>query len=48
MFKSKPPGLERMSIGPELAGVYTCCESVSISSTRFVWNFLTKVLRRSR
>lgn len=48
MFTGKLPDLDCVSIGPDMAEVHTYRESMSISSVRRVWSFLTEVLRRSR
>lgn len=48
MFTGKLPGLDCVSIGPDMAEVHTYRESMSISSVRRVWSFLTEVLKRSR
>jgi dipeptidase D len=48
MFTGKLPGLDCVSMGPDMAEVHTYRESMSISSVRRVWSFLTEVLKRSR
>ena len=41
----KRQGLDCVSIGPDMSGVHTTDERLSISSTRRVWNFLLELLR---
>ena len=40
----KIPGLDCVSIGPDMKDIHTADETLSISSTRRVWEFLLKVL----
>lgn len=48
LFAEKIPGLDMISIGPDMFDVHTPDERVSISSTIRVWEFLKQVLRRIR
>ena len=43
----KLPGLDCVSIGPDLTEIHTPRERMSISSVRRVWDFLLEVLKRS-
>lgn len=44
----KLPGLDCVSIGPNLTEIHTPREKMSISSVQRVWDFVLEVLRRSR
>ena len=46
LFSEKIPGLDMVSIGPEMHDVHTPDERLSISSTIRVWEFLKEVLKR--
>lgn len=48
LFAGKMPGLDCVSIGPDLLGVHTPQERMSISSVQRVWKFLLEVLKRAR
>jgi len=48
MFAGKLPGLDCVSIGPDMSEVHTYHESLSISSVQRVWDFLVEVLRCSK
>ena len=45
---SKRPGLDCISIGPNIPGIHSTEEKLSISSMERVWRFLLEVLRRSK
>ena len=44
LLAGKLPGLDCISIGPDMENVHTTEEKLSISSTKRVWGFLLKVL----
>ncbi len=46
LFSEKIPGLDMVSIGPEMHDVHTPDERLSICSTIRVWEFLKEVLKR--
>lgn len=46
LFMEKLPGLDCVSIGPDMQNVHTTQETLSISSTERVWEFLCAVLQR--
>ena len=48
LLAAKLPGLDCVSIGPDLLEIHTPRERMSISSVQRVWAFLLEVLRRSR
>ena len=48
LFAGKLPGLDCVSMGPDLLDIHTPRERMSISSVQRTWKFLTEVLRRSR
>ena len=48
LLAGKLPGLDGVSIGPDLLEIHTPRERMSISSVQRVWAFLLEVLRRSR
>ena len=43
---SKIPDLDCVSIGPDMKDIHTTEETLSISSTRRVWEYLVKLLER--
>ena len=47
LFAGKMPGLDCVSIGPDLLEIHTPRERMSISSVQRMWAFLLEVLRRS-
>ena len=47
IFAGKMPGLDCVSIGPDLLEIHTPREKMSISSVQRVWAFLLEVLKRS-
>ena len=46
IFSSRIPGLQCVSIGPDMQDIHSGKERLSISSTRRVWEFLLAVLAR--
>ena len=48
IFAGKMPGLDCVSLGPDLLEIHTPRERMSISSVQRVWNFLLEVLKRSK
>ena len=48
LMAGKLPGLDCVSIGPELLEIHTPREKMSVSSVQRVWAFLLEVLKRSR
>ncbi len=46
ILSGKLPGLDCVSFGPDMSGVHTSNESLSIASTGRVWKYLTTVLER--
>lgn len=48
LFAGKMPGLDCVSIGPDLMEIHTPRERMSISSVQRVWKFLLEVLKRSK
>ncbi len=47
IFAGKIPGLDCVSMGPDLLEIHTPRERMSISSVQRVWKFLLEVLKRS-
>lgn len=45
MFSQKIPGLDCISIGPEMQDVHTSREKLNIASAERTWNFLLEVLK---
>ena len=45
---NKLPGLDCVSIGPDLFEIHTPRERLSISSVQRIWNFVVEVLKRSK
>lgn len=45
LFGEKLPGLDCVSIGPDMKDIHTSREKLSISSVASVWNFLLEVLK---
>ena len=45
LFSDKLPGLDCVSIGPDMQDIHTSREKLSIASTRRVWEFLLEVLK---
>ena len=48
LLSGKRPELDCISIGPDLVGVHSVEEKLSIASTKRVWEFLLEVLKRSK
>lgn len=48
IFAGKMPGLDCVSLGPDLLEIHTPREKMSISSVQRVWKFLLEVLKRSK
>lgn len=48
LFAGKIPGLDCVSIGPNLLEIHTPRERMSISSVQRLWKFLVEVLKRSK
>ncbi len=46
LFASAVPGLDAVSMGPEILDIHTPKERLSLSSTDRFWRFLTEVLKR--
>ena len=46
LFSAKIPGLECISIGPDMRDIHTTEERLSISSTERVWNYVLEILRQ--
>ena len=46
LLASKAPGLDMISLGPEMHDVHTPMEKISISSVERTWNFLKFVLKK--
>jgi len=48
MFAGKIPGLDCVSVGPDLNQIHTVRESMSISSVQRVYAFVSEVLKRMK
>lgn len=48
ILSSKIPGLECISIGPDMKNIHTTEERLSISSTERVWNYVLEILKRKK
>ena len=46
ILAGKRPGLDSVSFGPDMSGVHTSNETLSISSSARVWQYLCAVLER--
>ena len=46
LLADKIDNLDAVSIGPDMVGIHTTEERLSISSTRRVWEYVTEVLRQ--
>lgn len=44
IFISKLPGLDCVSIGPDMSDIHTTRETLSISSVERVWSYLLRLL----
>lgn len=47
LFLKKYPGLDMISIGPQMYGVHSPDERLSISSTQKCWNWLLEILKQA-
>jgi len=45
LFSDKLPGLDCISIGPQMHDIHTSRERLDIGSTERSWNFLLEVLK---
>ena len=45
LFSQKLPGLDCVSIGPQMHDIHTTRERLDIASTERTWNFLLEVLK---
>ena len=43
---SKIPDLDCVSLGPDMSGIHTTEETLSIASVRRVWEYLVRLLER--
>ena len=48
LFAGKLPGFDSVSIGPDMSGIHTSRERLSIPSTQRTWKLLCEVLRRAK
>ena len=48
LFAGKLPGLDCVSIGPDLREIHTCRERMDVASVQRTWRFLTELLRRMK
>lgn len=48
LFSAKIPGLECISIGPDMKNIHTTEERLSISSTERVWNYVVALLKAAK
>lgn len=48
LFNEKLPGLDSVSIGPNMKDIHTPRESLSISSTQRLWSYLVELLKELR
>ena len=46
LLQAKIPGLECISIGPDMKDIHTTEEKLSISSTERVWNYVLEILKQ--
>ena len=46
LFYEKIPGLDCVSLGPDMESIHTTEEKLSISSVERVWKYLLEVLKR--
>ena len=46
LFFEKIPGLDCVSLGPDMKDIHTTEEKLSISSVKRVWEYLVEVLKR--
>ena len=48
LLAEKLPGLDCVSIGPNMSGIHTPAERLSISSVARIWEFVKEILKESR
>lgn len=48
LFSAKIPGLECISIGPDMKNIHTTEERLSISSVERVWNYVVELLKETK
>ena len=48
LFYEKIPGLDCVSLGPDMKDIHTTEEQLSISSVQRVWEYLTEVLKNMK
>ena len=48
MFADKLPGLDCVSVGPDMTDIHTCREKMSISSVQRVWSMTVELLARMK
>lgn len=48
LFAGKIPGLDCVSMGPDMKNIHTTEEELSIASTKRVWEFLTRLLEEMK
>ena len=48
ILANKIPGLDCVSIGPDILDIHTCVERMGISSVQRLWTFLLEVLKQSK
>lgn len=48
LLQAKIPGLECISIGPDMKDIHTTEEKLSISSTERVWNYVLEILKQKQ
>ena len=46
LFDDKKPGLDMISIGPDMRDIHTASERLSVPSVERIWNLLCEVLKR--
>ena len=48
LFNDKLPGMDMVSIGPDMKDIHTTAERLSIASAARTWELLCEVLKRLR
>jgi dipeptidase D len=48
VFASRIKGLDCIAVGPDMTGVHTPKETLSVSSTKDIYEILLNVLRKSK
>ena len=48
LLAGKLPGLDCVSVGPDLREIHTCRERMDVASVQRTWRFLTELLRRMK